>query len=222
PRAPGAVPRGPGAARRRAAPEPRPGAPRARVLHVLSRELGARGLDPRARAGPRAGRSQAALMHARAAANSFSRARTNCLAAVMGPTFRALPRGIGGRGGGVGGGGQSRAGRVTSFFGTETYSIDHKGRIAVPASMRRAEGRHPPIRDFVLVAGFEGCLVLYGPREWERVERRLRRIPIGDLRGRAFLRSVLQDAAKVTVDAQGRITLPPALVTRAGLGKEAV
>src|SRR5262249_20370352 len=97
PRAPGAVPRGPGAARRRAAPEPRPGAPRARVLHVLSRELGARGLDPRARAGPRAGRSQAALMHARAAANSFSRARTNCLAAVMGATYRARPWGKVGR-----------------------------------------------------------------------------------------------------------------------------
>lgn len=111
---------------------------------------------------------------------------------------------------------------VTSFFGTEQHSIDHKGRIAIPAAMRRAEGRNPPIKDFVLVAGFEGCLVLYGPREWERVERRLRRIPIGDLRGRAFLRSFLKDAAKVTVDAQGRITLPPALLTRAGLGRDAV
>jgi len=111
---------------------------------------------------------------------------------------------------------------VNSFFGTETYSIDHKGRISVPASMRRAEGRTPPIKDFVLVAGFEGCLVLYEPMEWDRVERRLRRIPIGDLRGRSFLRSFLKDASKVTVDAQGRITLPPALITRAGLGKEAV
>ena len=111
---------------------------------------------------------------------------------------------------------------VTSFFGTETYSIDHKGRISVPASMRRAEGRNPPIRQFILVAGFEGCLVLYGPKEWAKVERSLRRIPIGDLRGRAFLRSFLKDAANVSVDAQGRITLPPALITRAGLGKEAV
>lgn len=117
---------------------------------------------------------------------------------------------------------QSRAVVVTSFFGTQTYSIDSKGRISVPASMRRAEGRRAPITEFVVVAGFEGCLVLYGPTMWAKVEKRLRRIPLGDLRGRGFLRAFLKDAAKVTVDAQGRITLPPALIARAGLGKEAV
>ncbi len=110
---------------------------------------------------------------------------------------------------------------MSSFYGTETHSIDHKGRVSVPASMRRAAGRKGS-RTFILVAGFEGCLALYSPDEWGSVEARLRRIPMGDRRGRAFARAFLMDACKVTVDAQGRVTIPPALVRRAGLGKEAV
>jgi MraZ protein len=112
---------------------------------------------------------------------------------------------------------------MASFYGTETYAIDHKGRISVPASMRRAASSKKGAADtFFLVAGFEGCLALYTPDEWRRVEDRLRQLPMGDRRGRAFARAFLMDASKVSVDAQGRVAIPPALVGRAGLGKEAV
>jgi len=109
-----------------------------------------------------------------------------------------------------------------SFYGTETYSIDHKGRLSVPAAMRRTADRSKSLRSFILVAGFVGCPWRYGPGEWACVEARLRKLPMGDRRGRAFARAFLLDACKVTVDAQGRITIPPALLRRAGLGKEAV
>lgn len=112
---------------------------------------------------------------------------------------------------------------MASFYGTETYAIDHKGRISVPASMRRtASARKGATDSFFLVAGFEGCLALYAPDDWKRVEDRLRQIPMGDRRGRAFARAFLMDASKVSVDAQGRVAIPPALMGRAGLGKEAV
>ena len=111
---------------------------------------------------------------------------------------------------------------MSSFLGTDRYAIDHKGRIAIPASLRRGEGRKKPITSFVLAEGFDGCLALYPPEEWTRVEERLRRIPMGTRNGRAFQRAFLQHAVKVSVDTQGRITIPPALMRRAGLGKEAV
>jgi MraZ protein len=111
---------------------------------------------------------------------------------------------------------------MASFYGTETFAIDHKGRLSVPAAMRRAASRGKSANDFFLVAGFEGCLALYPLDDWRRVEERLRRIPMGDRRGRAFARAFLLDACKVTVDAQGRVTIPPALMGRAGLGKDAV
>ena len=111
---------------------------------------------------------------------------------------------------------------MASFLGTDHYAIDHKGRIAIPASLRRGEGRKKPITAFVLALGLDGCLALYPPEEWARVEERLRRIPMGTRNGRAFQRAFLHHAVKVSVDAQGRITIPPALMGRAGLGKEAV
>ena len=109
-----------------------------------------------------------------------------------------------------------------AFYGTETYAIDHKGRISVPASMRRSGTRKRPIHTFYLVAGLDGCLSLYAPEDWARVEERLRKLPMGGRKGRAFARAFLLNATPVTVDAQGRITIPPALSARAALGKEAV
>src|SRR6478735_4692482 len=90
---------------------------------------------------------------------------------------------------------------MSSFYGTETYAVDHKGRLSVPAAMRRA-GSKKALGAFHLVAGFEGCLALYSLEDWKRVEDRLRRIPMGDRRGRAFARAFLMDACEVTVDAQ--------------------
>jgi len=108
-----------------------------------------------------------------------------------------------------------------AFYGTNTYAIDHKGRLSVPASLRRPGDRRKPLQTFFLVAGFEGCLSMYAPEDWARVEDRLRKLPMGGRKARAFTRAFLMDATPVTVDAQGRVTIPPALMSRAGLGKEA-
>lgn len=108
-----------------------------------------------------------------------------------------------------------------SFYGTETYAIDHKGRISIPVSMRRT-GAKKSLERFLLVPGFEGCLALYTEEQWQKIEDKLQQLPIGGRKARAFTRAFLMDASRVTVDAQGRITIPPALMSRAGLGKEAV
>ncbi len=51
---------------------------------------------------------------------------------------------------------------------------------------------------------------------------RLRRVPMGHQTGRTFRRAFLMDAKEVTVDAQGRVPIPPALIRRASLDKDAV
>jgi len=112
-------------------------------------------------------------------------------------------------------------GCVASFIGTDTYAIDHKGRLSIPASMRRAESGRAITR-FVLNMGFDGCVNAYSKDEWKRVMDRLRRIPMGDAAGRGFRRAFMSDAKEVTVDAQGRVPIPPALIRRASLDKEAV
>ena len=111
---------------------------------------------------------------------------------------------------------------MSPFYGTVTYAIDHKGRISIPPQMRRSASGRRPLTEFMLVAGFEGCLALYTPEQWQRVEERLQQLPLGGRDARAFKRAMLMDASRVSVDGQGRITIPPALIGRAGLGKEAV
>ena len=110
---------------------------------------------------------------------------------------------------------------VSSFLGTDNHAIDHKGRISIPVAMRRTDAGRPVTR-FVLNMGFDGCVNAYSKEEWKRMMDRLRRIPIGDPTGRAFRRAFLMDAKEVSVDAQGRVPIPPALSRRASLDKDAV
>src|SRR5215475_5528099 len=108
---------------------------------------------------------------------------------------------------------------MSSFYGTYSYSLDTKGRLAIPADIRRQAG---DTTTYYLVPGFEGCIALYTESGWARIEERLRRQPKGGRKLRAFKRALLMHATRVTVDAQGRITIPSALIDRAALRKEAV
>src|SRR5262245_44022941 len=110
---------------------------------------------------------------------------------------------------------------MASFLGTDVYAIDHKGRISVPGCMRQGAASRRPTR-FYLNRGFDGCVAMYSPDEWARMMEKLRKISIGNPTGRAFRRAFMTDAKEVTVDAQGRIPIPPALIRHAALGKDAV
>ena len=111
---------------------------------------------------------------------------------------------------------------MTTFYGTANYSIDDKGRLVVPASMRAVPGRKQPLKTFVLLYGLGGCVWLYSEDGWKRFEDRLYKLSVGTRKQRDFARAFLVGASKVTVDKQGRISIPSSLLNRAGLGKEAV
>jgi MraZ protein len=111
---------------------------------------------------------------------------------------------------------------MPSFVGTFTYAIDHKGRIAIPPSMRRGDSPRRPLTTFYLNRGFDNCIAVYPPDSWQRMLEKIRKFSPGDPKARAFKRAFLKDAMEVTVDSQGRVTIPPALITHAALGKEAV
>lgn len=108
-----------------------------------------------------------------------------------------------------------------SLYGAERFALDHKGRVAIPAKLRRALSSDA--RDsFVVLPGFDGCLDLYPLDEWRRYDEKLRALPPGDARARRFRRLLLVNAAEVQVDAQGRVTLPTKLIEMAALKKEAL
>ena len=111
---------------------------------------------------------------------------------------------------------------MPSFVGTFPYAIDHKGRIAIPPAMRRGDSPRRPLSRFYLNRGFDGCIAVHPPESWQRMLEKIRKFSPGDPRARAFKRAFLMDAMEVTVDSQGRVTIPPALIALAALGKEAV
>ena len=108
-----------------------------------------------------------------------------------------------------------------SFYGADVFAIDHKGRVAIPARLRRALS--PEAHEtFVITPGLDRCLALYPLDEWQIYEHKLRGLPIGNDRARLLKRKLLAHAADVQVDAQGRVTLPSKLMQWANLGKEAL
>jgi MraZ protein len=111
---------------------------------------------------------------------------------------------------------------MATFLGTETYSIDGKNRLVVPSAMRNVGGTKKPIEKFVMMRGLDGCVWLYAQEDWKRLEDLLQRLSTGPREHRAFARTALVGASKVTVDKQGRITISPSLMGHADLGKEAV
>ncbi len=111
---------------------------------------------------------------------------------------------------------------MATFLGTETYSIDDKNRVVVPATMRNVGNSRKPLGKFVIMRGLDGCVWLYAQDDWKRLEDLLQRLSTGPREHRAFARTALVGASKVTVDKQGRITISPSLMGHAGLGKEAV
>lgn len=111
---------------------------------------------------------------------------------------------------------------MATFLGTGTYSIDDKSRVVVPAAMRHVGGTKRPIEKFVMMRGLDGCVWLYAQEDWKRLEDLLQRLSTGPKDHRAFARTALVGASKVTVDRQGRITISPSLMGHAGLGKDAV
>ena len=94
---------------------------------------------------------------------------------------------------------------MATFLGTETYAIDDKNRVVVPAAMRRVGGSKTPLTKFVLMRGLDGCVWLYAEEDWKRLEDLLQRLSTGPREHRAFARTALVGAGKVAVDGQGRI-----------------
>ena len=105
---------------------------------------------------------------------------------------------------------------MAGFKGQAENSIDAKGRMPVPAKMRRALS--PDAKEtFVATRGLEQCVFLYPLDRWEEIEAEMGRLNQFDPQARTFVRTINMWAEELTMDGQGRIALPKALVEFADL-----
>lgn len=102
------------------------------------------------------------------------------------------------------------------FKGQEVYSIDSKGRVNIPAKMRKSIS--PEANDtFAITRGLDRCITAYPIDEWKKYEEKFAHLNQYDEKNRYFLRMLLMWSEEVTLDAQQRITLPRKLLEFAGI-----
>jgi MraZ protein len=101
------------------------------------------------------------------------------------------------------------------FLGTYTPRLDDKGRLILPAKFRSqlAPG-------LVMTRGQERCLFLLPLEEFRRMHDQIRQAPVTSKQARDYLRVFLSGASDELPDKQGRISIPPALRTYAGLDRD--
>jgi MraZ protein len=104
------------------------------------------------------------------------------------------------------------------LLGEYDHTIDDKNRLTLPAKFRKA------FEDGVVVTrGLDGCLWAWTPDEWAGYrDSTLASLHPLSQQGRRMQRHFFSGASETTPDKQGRVSLPPALIAHAKLGRDVV
>lgn len=108
---------------------------------------------------------------------------------------------------------------MASFLGEYPVSMDDKGRIKLPAALKRQLDPASGGR-FVINRGFEKCLVLYPFNEWEKISARLNKLNLFEKKNRLFVRYFQRGATELTLDAADRLNIPNHLSEYADIKKD--
>lgn len=98
--------------------------------------------------------------------------------------------------------------------GQYAHNIDAKGRLFIPAALRRELGQ-----TFHVTVGQDHCLSVFSDESWAAFMDKLKELSYNEVKK---LRALFAYAADCESDPQGRILLPAKLREYAGLTKEVV
>ncbi len=108
---------------------------------------------------------------------------------------------------------------MSSFKGRFQFTVDAKGRINLPAKMRKNVA--PEAGDtFVITRGFEKCIFVYPNDEWLVLETSLRKLHTPNPKHRQFMRVLYEYAMDVQIDSASRLMLSKDLLEFAGIDNE--
>ncbi len=106
------------------------------------------------------------------------------------------------------------------FIGSFKYSIDAKGRVSIPAKLRKA--LNPEAKEtFILTRGTAKCIDLYPLDVWDELtSEQLNKLNTFQSKHSMFIRMFLNQAAVEELDSQSRILIPRRLIEYAEIEKE--
>ncbi len=104
------------------------------------------------------------------------------------------------------------------FMGEFSPAIDEKGRLAIPARLRKAFGEEEPLGKLIVTYGFDKCIMAFREGDWlDFVENKLVPLSQSDPRHRRSVRFLVGGASECELDKQGRALLPANLIEYAGI-----
>jgi len=101
------------------------------------------------------------------------------------------------------------------LIGEYQYRVEAKNRVSLPKKFREEIGGK-----IVVTQGYEGCLVVVSPKQWEVLIEDAATGPFVAEEVRDTSRFLLGGAVEVELDEQGRFVLPQPLKDYAGIGQE--
>ncbi len=105
------------------------------------------------------------------------------------------------------------------FYGEHEHAVDKKGRVTIPAKFRDVL-RDKLVDALLVTTGYERCLFVFLPDQWQAFEQTLRVQSPHQTDPRAVSRILYSGTNQCPCDKQGRINLPQKLLDYAGIEKE--
>lgn len=111
---------------------------------------------------------------------------------------------------------------VVNLVGTYECKADAKGRLMVPAALKKQLA--PLLQEgFILKRSvFQACLELYSMDEWNNLMTRMNSLNRFKKKNNDFIRRFTAGVKVVEIDANGRLLIPKDLMLFAGIDKEIV
>ncbi len=107
------------------------------------------------------------------------------------------------------------------FLGEFECKLDAKGRMMVPANLRK-QLPEAEREGLVINRGFEKHLVVYPRKEWDLILDDLSKLNQYEKKNRDFVRYFTRGATEIVPDAAGRVLFPKTLLDYAGIGTDVV
>lgn len=111
---------------------------------------------------------------------------------------------------------------MDSLFGTYECKVDAKGRLPLPAGLKKQLAEVMQDGFVVKRAVFQNCLEIHPMAHWQKIMAKLGKLNRFNRKNDEFIRRFTAGAKEVEVDGNGRIQISKDLVSFAKIDKEVV
>ncbi len=111
---------------------------------------------------------------------------------------------------------------MLNLIGTYHCKADVKGRVMIPADLKKQLASVAGAGFVIKRAVFQPCLELYSMQEWQKLMEKVNGLNRFNRKNNDFIRRFTAGVRTVEMDATGRLNIPRDLMAFAGLDKEIV